>query len=199
MKFIVVLGGVCSALDRLPTSTLLAAGLEKRGAIAVASGGLTDIWRGEYYGSPVAIKAFRIYPAQNLKEAKEVCILPARGGGLLTTENFRFFGKEYRCGGNYLIKTSYRFVGSLLHSSNSLSFTIGDITATSLSSLHPTPARPARLWYGIACCCGNSENIADLFSLRTAATGRRKGTRIPSFAGYPARRFERRMSPYNLR
>ena len=70
---------MCSATDRLPTSTLLAAGLEKRGAIAVASGGLTDIWRGEYYGSPVAIKAFRIYPAQNLKEAKEVSTQPAWG------------------------------------------------------------------------------------------------------------------------
>ena len=79
VKFINALGDVCSATERLPTSTLLAAGLEKRGAIAVASGGLTDIWRGEYYGSPVAIKAFRIYPAQNLKDAKEVSIQPTSG------------------------------------------------------------------------------------------------------------------------
>ena len=79
MKFVNALGDVCSATDRLPTSTLLAAGLEKRGPNAVASGGLTDIWRGEYYGSPVAIKAFRIFPTQNLKEAKEVSIRPARG------------------------------------------------------------------------------------------------------------------------
>ena len=56
---------------------MLSAGLEKRGNIAVASGGLTDVWRGEYGGTPVAIKAFRIYPAQNLKEAKEVRIQPA--------------------------------------------------------------------------------------------------------------------------
>ena len=79
MKFINALGEVCSTTDRLPTSTLLVAGLEKRDDIAVASGGLADIWRGEYYGSPVAIKAFRIYPAQNLKEAKEVSIQPASG------------------------------------------------------------------------------------------------------------------------
>ena len=79
VKLVNALGDVCSATDRLPTSTLLAAGLEKRGAIAVASGGLTDIWRGEYHGSPVAIKAFRIYPAQNLKEAKEVSTQPASG------------------------------------------------------------------------------------------------------------------------
>ena len=53
---------------------MLSAGLEKRGNIVVASGGFTDIWRGEYHGAQVAIKAFRIYPAQNLKEAKEVSI-----------------------------------------------------------------------------------------------------------------------------
>ena len=47
-------------------------GLEKRGTMAVASGGLTDIWRGQLNDARVAIKAFRIYPAQNLKEAKEV-------------------------------------------------------------------------------------------------------------------------------
>ena len=40
----------------------------------MASGGLTDVWRGEYARRPVAIKAFRIYPAQNLKDAKEVRI-----------------------------------------------------------------------------------------------------------------------------
>ena len=38
----------------------------------MASGGFTDIWRGDLNGLQVAIKAFRIYPAQNLKEAKEV-------------------------------------------------------------------------------------------------------------------------------
>lgn len=66
------LGNVCSATERLPTSAVLSAGLEKRGNIAVASGGLTDVWRGQYNGTQVAVKAFRIYPAQNLKEAKEV-------------------------------------------------------------------------------------------------------------------------------
>ena len=73
-KFVTALGNVCSVTERLPTSAVLSAGLDKRGNIAVASGGLTDVWRGEYGGTPVAIKAFRIYPAQNLKEAKEVRI-----------------------------------------------------------------------------------------------------------------------------
>jgi len=73
-KFVIALGEVCSATERLPTSAVLSTGLEKRGNIAVASGGFTDIWRGEYYSKQVAIKAFRIYPAQNLKEAKEVSI-----------------------------------------------------------------------------------------------------------------------------
>lgn len=77
VKAINALGDVCSATERLPSSAILAAGLEKRSAIAVATGGITDIWRGEHYGSPVAIKAFRIYPAQNLKAGKKVSIRPA--------------------------------------------------------------------------------------------------------------------------
>ena len=74
IKFITALGDVCSATERLPTSAVVSTGLVKRGTIAVASGGFTDVWRGEYNGAQVAIKAFRIYPAQNLKEAKEVSI-----------------------------------------------------------------------------------------------------------------------------
>jgi len=73
-RFIIALGEVCSATERLPTSALLSTGLEKRGNIAVASGGFTDIWRGEYCSTQVAIKAFRIYPAHNLKQAKQVSI-----------------------------------------------------------------------------------------------------------------------------
>ena len=117
-KSINALGEVCSATDRLPTLTLLAAGLEKRGAIAVASGGFTDIWRGEHDGSLVAIKAFRIYPTQNLKEAKEVSIQPA-SGVLPTNENSRFFGKECWCGRSYPTGISYHVAVSPLHSFNS--------------------------------------------------------------------------------
>ncbi|KAF9789416.1 kinase-like domain-containing protein [Thelephora terrestris] len=72
LKYVDALGNVCSAIQRLPTSAVLSKGLEKRGNIAVASGGFTDIWRGDLGGDRVAIKAFRIYPAQNLKEAKDV-------------------------------------------------------------------------------------------------------------------------------
>ena len=74
MKYVMGLGNVCSGIQRLPTSAVLSTGLEKRGNIAVASGGFTDIWRGDLGDLRVAIKAFRIYPAQNLKEAKEVSI-----------------------------------------------------------------------------------------------------------------------------
>ena len=44
--------------------------------MAVASGGFTDIWRGQLNDARVAIKTFRIYPAQNLKEARLVSIRP---------------------------------------------------------------------------------------------------------------------------
>jgi hypothetical protein len=71
-KYIIGLGNACSAALRLPSSAVLSTGLEKRGTMAVASGGFTDVWRGGLGDLRVAIKAFRIYPAQNLKEAKEV-------------------------------------------------------------------------------------------------------------------------------
>ena len=73
-NFVAALGNVCSATERLPPSAVLSVGLKKRSNTAAASGGLTDVWRGEYNGTQVAIKAFRTYPAQNLKEAKEVRI-----------------------------------------------------------------------------------------------------------------------------
>jgi len=76
-KFVTSLGDTCSAIGRLPASAVLSAGLEKRGSVAASSGGFTDIWRGEHYGAQVAIKAFRIYPAQDLKEAKEVSMRSA--------------------------------------------------------------------------------------------------------------------------
>ena len=72
-----VLGNVCSTVGRLPTSAVLSAGLERRGTIAAASGGFTDVWRGEFYSAQVAFKAFRPYPTQNLEEAKEVSIQSA--------------------------------------------------------------------------------------------------------------------------
>lgn len=62
----------------LPTSAVLSLGLEKRGNIAVASGSLTGTWKGDLRNSRVAIKTFRACSAQNLKEAKEVSITPAR-------------------------------------------------------------------------------------------------------------------------
>ena len=74
MKFVTVLGNVCSAIRRLPTSAVLSEGLKKQGQICVASGPFTDIWRGEHHGAQVAIKAFRTYPTQVLEPAKEVRI-----------------------------------------------------------------------------------------------------------------------------
>ena len=40
--------------------------------MAVASGGFTDTWRGRFKTKAVALKAFRTYPSQDLKEAKKV-------------------------------------------------------------------------------------------------------------------------------
>ena len=74
---------IFECLKRVSLATpLLSAGLKKRGNLAVASGGFTDIWRGNLGERRVAIKAFREYPAQNLKEAKKVNIPSARKGYL---------------------------------------------------------------------------------------------------------------------
>lgn len=91
------LGNMCSAIQRLPTSALLSTGLEKRGNIAVASGGFTDVWRGDLGELRVAIKVFRIYPAQNLRDAKEVRNQSMREV-CSRKKNCRFYGRGYRCG-----------------------------------------------------------------------------------------------------
>ena len=66
------LGIICSVTTQLPCSVVLFDGLKKCGSMAVASGGFTDVWRGTHYTKIVAIKAFRTYPVQDLKEAKKV-------------------------------------------------------------------------------------------------------------------------------
>lgn len=66
------LGTICSATTQLPHTTILSDELEKCGVIAVASGGFTDTWRGRHRAKNVALKAFRTYPIQDLKEAEKV-------------------------------------------------------------------------------------------------------------------------------
>ena len=66
------LGDISSDTGLLPNSVGLLQGLEKRGEIAVASGGTTDIWRGVLAGGRVSLKAFRIFPPQDLQEAKKI-------------------------------------------------------------------------------------------------------------------------------
>ena len=72
VEYINVLGGLCSAIQLLPTSAVLSKGLVKQGTNAFASGGQADIWKGNLDDTQVAIKAFRIYPTQTLEEAKKV-------------------------------------------------------------------------------------------------------------------------------
>ena len=71
-RLVAALGEISSDTGLLPNSVGLLRGLEKRGEIAVASGGTTDIWRGALGDEPVAFKAFRIYPPQDLQEAKKI-------------------------------------------------------------------------------------------------------------------------------
>ena len=71
-KFMATLGIISSDILLLPKSTGSLQGLKRRGEIAIVSGGTTDIWQGTWDGQRVAFKAFRIYPPQNLPEAKRI-------------------------------------------------------------------------------------------------------------------------------
>ena len=73
-SYITALGNLCSATVRLPASAILSEGLERRGIIAVASEGFTDMWSGDLGHARVVIKSFRTYSTLDLKEAKEVSI-----------------------------------------------------------------------------------------------------------------------------
>ena len=46
--------------------------MEKVNDVPFASGGYSDVWRGLYKGEDVAIKAFRVYPADNIKQLTKV-------------------------------------------------------------------------------------------------------------------------------
>lgn len=71
-KFVTALGNISSDLLLVPSSTGALRGLQKRGGIAIASGGTTDIWRGSWNNQQVALKAFRVYRVQDLREAKRI-------------------------------------------------------------------------------------------------------------------------------
>ena len=75
-KFLNLFGNFCSANRQLPASAVLSVGLVKHDDVPFASGGLTDVWRGDHMGAPVAMKAFGA--SQNLEEVEEVRIQCAR-------------------------------------------------------------------------------------------------------------------------
>ena len=70
--FLRALGSICSATIQLPHTAILSDGLDIYGDIAMGSGGFTDTWRGLYQGKTVALKAFRTFPVQDLREAEKV-------------------------------------------------------------------------------------------------------------------------------
>ena len=72
VRSLTVLGEICSAIDRLPPSAAITARLKADGNDAVASGRLTDIWRGHHDGKQVGIRVFRLYSERGSREAKKV-------------------------------------------------------------------------------------------------------------------------------
>ena len=65
-----------STMRRFPASVVLSTGLKKGHTIAAAPGRLTDLWEGDLHDNRVAIKAFRIYSQEHLKEAEKVSRQP---------------------------------------------------------------------------------------------------------------------------
>jgi len=63
---------ICGQTRLLPTTHMLADGLEKSGDMPAASGGFADVWRGTYNGRQVAIKALRIYNTDDLQQVKKL-------------------------------------------------------------------------------------------------------------------------------
>jgi len=106
------LGIICSVTTQLPCSAVLSDGLKKCGSMAVASGGFTDVWRGTHYTNTVAIKAFRTYPVQDLKEAKKVRHTLCMRLFSFFDDPRRFYGRRWSYGRDCLIRTSCRSMES---------------------------------------------------------------------------------------
>ena len=71
-KSVRILRRVCGSRVILPRSCILSGSVSKEGDIAVASGGLADVWKGRHNENHVCIKAFRAYTAENLSKVKQV-------------------------------------------------------------------------------------------------------------------------------
>ena len=61
-----------SEIRQLPASTVLPVELIRHEDVAVASGGLANVFKREYQGTLVAVKVFRVFPPQHSDEAKKV-------------------------------------------------------------------------------------------------------------------------------
>ena len=68
-----VLRKICAEAGILPESYYLATEQIKRvDDVPFASGGYSDVWRGLYKREGVAIKAFRVYPTDNIRNLTQV-------------------------------------------------------------------------------------------------------------------------------
>ena len=76
-----VLSNVSSGHGVLPKS-YFPPGVTLSNSIPYASGGFTDVWKGQQDGNQVCIKAFRVQTAANPDKVKRVCdgFLLGRGG-----------------------------------------------------------------------------------------------------------------------
>ena len=63
---------ICYRPERLPRSYIITDGLVRIGEYPIGCGGYSDVWRGVYQGSKVAIKVLRVNPGSDFANLEKV-------------------------------------------------------------------------------------------------------------------------------
>lgn len=72
IRYLTVLGDICALINRVPAFVAITTGLETFEVIPDTSGGLMEVWHGEYGRMRVAVKVFRTYPDGPMRDATKV-------------------------------------------------------------------------------------------------------------------------------
>ena len=103
-----ILQRLCSAFERLPRSFLIDKDFKIQGEIPFATRTYTNLWRRDWNGRGVAVKALRLAPGDGGSRATRVmAFLVGRSLGIHGefTFAYRGFVKKYCCGNSWTIRT----------------------------------------------------------------------------------------------
>jgi hypothetical protein len=85
IRYMAVMGKLCSACCILPTSHNLTRGLEVLGEEPYQSGGFAEVWMGKYDGRLVAVKALKTYSSGNPLQIKKASRRSGNRSGRILT------------------------------------------------------------------------------------------------------------------